>query len=373
VRLLIISGIFHPDVGGPATYLRRLADTLEAAHHTVAVVTYGDVASQEAYPVYRISRRGSPLARLARFTTALARRSSGFDTWYVNDYGVPAALVALIRRPRIVMKIVGDFPWEYARRNYLIDDGIDAFQRRRYGPKIQALKFIQRWYVRRADRVIVPSDYLAGLVSGWGVSRDCITVVKNAVPSVAAASTPRDPATIFAACRLAPWKGVDHLLHAVAAARPRVAALRLVVAGGGPEETRLKALAKTLDLEPIVTWLGDISHDAVHAWMDRATVFALFSEYEGLPHVLLEALAHGTPIVASAAGGNLEVVRAGYEAVVIDPPKHADAGKALADLLLDPVTRARMSVAARQRAALFEWDALMLDTIRVIDETAAHR
>src|SRR5688572_32391210 len=91
LRVLIVSGIFHPDVGGPATYLHQLATALADRGHGVGVVAYGDPSARTAYPfpVWRVPRTGHPLLRLIRFTGKLLRVGRGFPLWYVNDYGIP--------------------------------------------------------------------------------------------------------------------------------------------------------------------------------------------------------------------------------------------------------------------------------------------
>ena len=377
MRVLIVSGIFHPDVGGPATYLHDLAHALTREGHQIAVLTYGDAdrAGRYPFPVWRVSRRGSPAARLWRFTRALLRVSPDYRLWFVNDYGVPALLAAAVRRPRIVMKIVGDFAWEYARRNHLITEGIDDFQHGRYGPRIELLRTLQRRYVRAASRVIVPSEYLAALVRGWGAEPARISVVRNAVSWEAQGApggpTSREPATMFTASRLAPWKGVDHLLRTFAVLHARMPEARLVIAGDGPERARLHALAGELGIAGGVTWLGDVDRTRVREWMHRASVFVLLSEYEGLSHVLLEAMAEGLPVVASAAGGNVELITDAREGLIVDPADYTGTAARVERLLTTPALANALAAAARQRVQEQTWDGLVAATRLVLESAAA--
>ena len=165
MKICITSGTFHPDIGGPPTYLYALAEELPRRGHQLRVVTYGQPGG--SYP-YRISRvpRGLPAqARLAIFTLAVLRESRGADLLYVNDYGLPPTLANLTLRKPLVMKIVGDFAWEYAVRHSLVprELTLDQFQPHRYGGKVERLRAMQTWYARRADLIIVPSEYLADL------------------------------------------------------------------------------------------------------------------------------------------------------------------------------------------------------------------
>lgn len=377
MRLLIVSGVFHPDVGGPATYLYELAHALTTQGHDVAVLTYGRPDPPGSYPfqVWRVPPHGSAAARLCRFTRVLLQVSRAYPLWYVNDYGVPTLVAGAVRRPRMVMKIVGDFAWEYARRNYLIEEGIDAFQTKRHGARLEALKALQRSYVGRATRVIVPSEYLRGIVCGWGVAADRVTVVKNAPSWTTVAAPglvpPREPATLFTAARLAPWKGMDHVLRTFAILRPSVPGVRIVVAGDGPERVNLQVLARELRIGDDVTWLGDVQRDCVLHWMRRATAFVLLSEYEGLSHVLLEAMTQGLPVVASAAGGNRELVADGESGLIVDPADHSTTAARIASLLRDAGLRARLAAAARARAQAHTWDGLLAETCAVFDAASA--
>ena len=185
LEILIASGTFHPESGGPPTYLRALGRELTRRGHGVRVVTYGDAPSDRRYPypVHRIPR-GLPVpSRLALFAREVWRLGRDADLLFVNDYGLPATLANLALRKPVVMKIVGDFAWEYAVRHGLIpaDEPFDSSSARRYGPRVEALRPMQATYVRAADRVIVPSSFVRWYVEGWGADPARVRVVHNAV------------------------------------------------------------------------------------------------------------------------------------------------------------------------------------------------
>ncbi|MEO6462068.1 MAG: glycosyltransferase family 4 protein, partial [Candidatus Eisenbacteria bacterium] len=167
---------------------------------------------------------------------------------------------------------------------------------------------------------------------------------------------PRQPATVLAIGRLVEKKGFADLLAAWPAVRARVPAARLVVVGDGPEREDLAERARDLGIADAVTWAGPLPQDAVLAHLAAATVFALpcriarDGNRDGLPTVLLEALASGLPCVTTTVTGNPEIVRDGVEGRLV-PPGDPDAlAAALVDLLLDPEARARMAEAARASA-----------------------
>ena len=378
MRVLITSGTYHPDVGGPPTYLYALAEELVQRGHRLKVVTYGRPGGAYPYQVRRVPRGLPAQARLALFALATLQEAAGADLLYVNDYGLPPTVANLLLRKPLVMKIVGDFAWEYAVRHELVPRGltIDQFQPHRYGGPVERLRAMQTWYARRADLIVVPSEYLADLVTGWGIRREKVRVVSNA-PTPSAARPARaevrrelgladDDDVVVALTRLAPWKGVDGLIRALAAARGRAPKLRLLVVGDGDERQALEQQAAPLD--GAVQFLGEVPRERALAVLDGADYLALCSAYEGLSHVLLEAMAAGKPVVASAVGGNLELVRDGENGLLVPYGDERALSEALVRLAAEPGLAERLAERARDEARARSWPRLVEATLAVFQE-----
>src|SRR5262249_11455593 len=166
--------------------------------------------------------------------------------------------------------------------------------------------------VRAMDRVIVPSQYLRQMVIGWGAKPNRVQVIYNAldtqhyVPSISRAEARQklgwqaEGRYLFAAARLTAWKGVDYLIDALA----YVPGVRLAVAGEGTQEAALRQRAQDRRVADRVEFLGKVRHDDIQLYFRAADYLALYSGYEGLSHTILEALHAGTPVIASARGGN---------------------------------------------------------------------
>src|SRR5215211_2394992 len=235
VKICILSGTYHPDVGGPPTYLLGLAEALVHQGHDINVVTYGDSKHHYPYPVTRVPRALPAPARIALFAMETLRQARGAELLFINDYGLPPTVANRILHKPVVLKIVGDFAWEYSLRHRLVpaDLGIEEFQRGHFGPTVEFLRLLQSWYARSADLVITPSQYLAGLVTGWGVAGEKLRVVFNAPTPMPSAGPSRGILAalthinsshflVSTVTRLAPWKGVDVLIRAIAEARAQV-------------------------------------------------------------------------------------------------------------------------------------------------------
>jgi len=321
LNILIITGIYPPDIGGPATYVPQVARGLAERGHRVTVVTLSDRLDHDDGPspfrVVRLRRGEFKPLRILRTVWTILRLGRQHDVLFVNGLAFESVLANLLLRRPLVMKVVGDLAWERATARGWTSDDFEAFQRRRYGLKIELLKALRAWWTRRAHRVIVPSRYLAGWVARWGVPADHIAVIYNALepldgvrPLPVPLATPIKAVTVG---RLVPWKRVDGILEAVA----RVPDLGLVIIGDGPERPRLERLAQSLGLSGRVYFAGARSREETLGLMAACHLFVLNSTYEGLPHVVLEAMALGLPVVATAVGGIPEVVRDGETGVLI--------------------------------------------------------
>ena len=100
--LLISTGTFYPDIGGPATYLKQLADALKAEDKKIKILSFGKKKEELNYPVSYISRRLPTIVRILLYTLRLLRNVSKAKSWYVNDYGFPAWIVSKLTRKKLI-------------------------------------------------------------------------------------------------------------------------------------------------------------------------------------------------------------------------------------------------------------------------------
>jgi glycosyltransferase involved in cell wall biosynthesis len=372
MRIFIASGIFHPEPGGPATYLYNLLPELIARGHEVRALTYGDdPVADYPYPLTRVSRQGGYLRRQRAYQQAAARIWPGCDLAYVHTLGLPLPDDA---RPRIA-KIVGDKAWERAvNRGWVPPDfDIDRFQRGRLPPLAAVNRRLRAQQAQQFDHIIVPSMYLKKMVIGWDVPPDRVTVIYNALRSDDAPpglsqqearrhfGLPSGPLLVTAA-RLTPWKGVDHTLDALA----RVGGVRLVVAGDGPARRSLTARADELRLSDRARFLGRVSRADMPVLFRAADYTLLYSGYEGLPHVLLESLAAGTPVIASYKGGNPEVIRHGENGLLV-PYVDVDALTNMIHRAFAPGVRAELAAHTADGLVRFDWDRMVKQTVNLLE------
>ena len=168
---------------------------------------------------------------------------------YVNGLYLEAVVANFFLRKPLVQKIVGDWAWERATNKGWVEDSFEEFQERKYGLKVEFLKTLRSVCARRADTVIVPSQYLASVGSTIGVCRRKRSlVIYNAVyefplfegegngegrifTDFALFNTPGNAIKVVTVGRLVPWKQIDHLIEAVTECEDT----GLVIVGDGPE------------------------------------------------------------------------------------------------------------------------------------------
>ena len=383
MRVAFATGIFPPDIGGPATYVSGLASELVLRGDAVEVVTYGsNDGAVSPFPIHHIHRGDVLPLRYWRFARAVRRAVLRSDVVYLQDpmsSGLPGLLAAKSTGRPSVLKVVGDPAWELFRESGVVTDDFLGFQDSRYSARVEAVRLASRLVARGADRVLVPSRFLRNVVESWGVPSDRIEVVYNGVkdatlsPDDARQARRRlglgDETIILSSGRLVPWKGFDTLVRLAAAMKLHRPELRWIIVGSGPWENHLRELAADLSVTDRVRFTGRLSHEQMSLYLRAGDVFVLWSEYEGLSHVLLEAMQAGTAVVASDAGGNKEVVEHGESGLLVPWGDSAGLREAIERLSRDPALRERLRGAGRARSGAFSWRSTVEGTIEVLERT----
>lgn len=214
-----------------------------------------------------------------------------------------------------------------------------------------------QWATREAGALISVSQALKASLARIGTPGNKITVLRNGVnltdfqpPANRHALRQRlgiKAPLILTVGRLVPLKGHDVIIRALRAL-PEV---QLMLAGDGPQRDALARLAQKEGVAGRVTFLGNVPHAQLVAYYGAADVLLLASEHEGWPNVLLEAMACGTPVVATRVGGTPEIVTTREAGLLIDARTPGTIAAAAGRLIESPPDRNKTRAFAEQ----FSW------------------
>lgn len=285
---------------------------------------------------------------LSYFITAIAVKAAGIRAQVVFNQGTPTT--GFLEDP--------DFSWRQPLRR-------------------RAFAALTRFFYRRADAVVATSQGVADdLTINYGVPRDKIRVLHNPVDLDAIARQSAEPIpselsgdrpVVAAAGRLANVKNYPLLIAALVELVPTTP-MYLWILGEGPELDRLAALADQRGVASRVRFLGFQSNP--WRFIAKADVFALTSAYEGFGNVLIEAMACGTPVVATASPGTVEIVESERNGVLVEHEPRAIA-QALARLVSDRPGRERLVAHATDSVAHYALPAVAARYDRLFQELTA--
>ncbi|MCC2973048.1 glycosyltransferase family 4 protein [Massilia sp. IC2-476] len=293
-------------------------------------------------------------------------------------------LLAQAARPAIARLIDEGFDFDLIDAHYFYPDGVAAALLARWfnkplvitarGSDITLLpqytlpRRMIKWAANRADAVITVCNALRDEVVALGVPANRVTSLRNGVDLQLFRPTERQANSMFTLLtvgHLVPVKAQELII----AALPLLPGVRLVVAGDGPNRAMLEALARTHNVAERVEFLGAVPQAQLRAHYGAADALVLASSREGWANVLLEAMACGTPVVASRVYGTPEVVAAPEAGVLMrerSPQGVADAVNALRANYPD-------RAATRRYAEGFSWDDTSAGQLRLFADVLAGR
>jgi glycosyltransferase involved in cell wall biosynthesis len=342
VKVLIVSGIWPPDVGGPASHAPEVAAFLTGRGHPVEVVVTADAPPvPQVYPVRFVSRSLPPGVRHLRAAALVGRRARLADVVYTTGMFGRSTAGSLAARKPFAIKLTADAAYERAKRWGLFGGSLAEFQSDP-GAATLPLRLARDLDVRRAAHVLCPSAYLRELAIGWGVEPERVTVLPNPAPHVPELP-PREelrarfgfdgPTLVFAG-RLTAQKSLPLAIEAA-----RRAGVALAIAGDGPDRAALERLGGA-------RFLGPQPREQVLALFRAADASILSSSWENFPHSVVEALAVGTPVIATRTGGVAEVVEDGVNGLVVEPDDVDALTAAIRSYFGDAALAARLRAAA---------------------------
>jgi phosphatidyl-myo-inositol dimannoside synthase len=367
VRSLLLAASFPPALGGVETLLYQtnrllqvpplvLAPAPAAAHDVTVRAVRLNLAARAAYrPLWALH----PSLHYAQaFWAPALRAAAGWRPQVIQAGHIYLAPLAWLLGRRLGLPFVvyayGQEVWRAGRAMGL--KSLDSLLR---GRALQS-----------ASTVLVPGGFTAGLLADWHVPRQRIVAVPYGAEPRPASPAPSGR-TLLTVARLIPRKGIDTVIRAM----PGLAAdVEYRVVGSGPDEARLRRLAREAGVDERVRFLGPLDERALADEYRRCTVFVLPArrtlggDLEGYGLVYFEAAAWGRPVIAGRSGGEVDAVVDGQTGVLVNGDSTEQVAETIASLLADPRRLQALGAAGRERVeTTHNWSR----AAAVVDQTLA--
>ncbi len=303
MKILITTGIFEPEVGGPAEYTPKLAALLVARGHEVKVLTYSDNPSYDfdgeyPFPLERVVRTNK-LSNYARFFFAVFRNAPCYDLIYSLDWfsaGLPVALAARLRGKKYLVRVGGGYIWE----KYLNDGNppmtLQDFYERGIHKKYPLMYRTIQFVFRGAERVIFNSEIQKDLYAReYVIPESRLATIFNPVPRLQFSMLRREPVKeIVFSGRMIVKNNIETLIRAFAVSGLHDYTLTLI--GDGFITEKMRALADGLGLKNVIFLLA-MRQEKLYERIRNARFVILPSWTDISPNTAYECLALGIPFL----------------------------------------------------------------------------
>ena len=304
MKIILATGIFPPEIGGPATYVRDLAKELTARGDAVTVVTYGSnhgVEKTEGYSVVRVGKHGGPLGRWLRFRQALITHGCAADylcAFSSISAGVPV-LMSGLKKPKKILRLGGDFFWER-----YTDAGGTMTLREWYASRFGFWRILNSLVMSRVlrsfDSLVYSTEFQQEIHQKAYRRLPKSTVEQNIRPEPSFTEhMPRTPFRLLFMGRFVRFKNISSLIDAVVL----LPDVRLTIVGAGPIEQELKQKVERAKLGHRISFRGSVVGDEKRKAFDDHDLLVLPSLTEISPNVALEARAACLPVLLTEETG----------------------------------------------------------------------
>ena len=324
MNILITAGIFPPDIGGPASFVPKISNFLIENGHNVKIICLAEVENnhtEDNLDVIRIKRSNSLPIRWVKTIYQIVKNGKKSDLIFVNGLGIESTIANLLLKKQLIRKIVGDPVWERAYNQRKTTESFDEFQNNKHSFLIEVQKLLRNWSINSAEIVITPSDHLKSFVSGLGFSNKILKINNGVdITDIKKTNIHKADVNLLIISRLVVQKNINIVIEAIGLLDDRN--LKLSIIGEGGEFSKLEGLIHDLNLQNRVQLLGKIDNNRISQFLLTADIFIQASDYEGLPHSVLEAINYEVPILSTEVGGCKDLLNDGERGFIIPIPPH---------------------------------------------------
>ena len=323
MKLLVTVGIFPPDIGGPATFVPKIAKYFQdELKYEIEILTLSDHINlniKDELSVARINRNLPIIYRWIKTIFTIYKLGKNKDLIFVNGLGTEVTIANFFIKKKVVRKIVGDPVWERAYNKLKTSKSFDDFQEENNGISIAFQKKIRNFSIKNSDIIITPSHHLKNFILNLGF-KNKIQNISNGVniPVEGTKIFQHDQINITTVSRLVTHKNINKIIEAVSDLNNPLINLNIV--GEGPELDKLKTISLNSNNKNNIIFHGKLKREDINHVFLNSDIYIQASNYEGLPHSFLEAMSFGIPVLSTPVGECKEILENEDIGYVLDLP-----------------------------------------------------
>ena len=323
MRVLVTVGIFPPDIGGPATFVPKIAKYFQnELNYEIEILTLSDNKNsniKDDFSVKRIDRNLPIIYRWLKTIFTIYKLGKNKDLIFVNGLGTEATIANIFLKKKIIRKIVGDPVWERAYSKAKISESFDEFQVKNYGFSISLQKKVRSFSIKKSDIVVTPSKHLKNFILNLGF-KNKIEIINNGVfiPEENTNIFTNDQINITIVSRLVSHKNIEKIIKAISDLNSPLINLNII--GDGPELNQLQKISLESNNKDNIIFHGKLNRDDINHIFLKSDIYIQASNYEGLPHSLLEAMSYGIPVLCTPVGECKEILGNEDRGYILDLP-----------------------------------------------------
>ena len=323
MRVLVTVGIFPPDIGGPATFVPKIAKYFQdELNYEIEILTLSDNKNSNInndYSVKRIDRNLPIIYRWLKTIFTIYKLGKNKDLIFVNGLGTETTIANIFLKKKIIRKIVGDPVWERAYSKAKISESFDEFQVKNYGFSISLQKKVRSFSIKKSDIVVTPSKHLKNFILNLGF-KNKIEIINNGVfiPEENTNIFTNDQINITIVSRLVSHKNIKKIIRAISDLNDPLIYLNII--GDGPELNQLQKISLESNNKDNIIFHGKLNRDDINHIFLKSDIYIQASNYEGLPHSLLEAMSYGIPVLCTPVGECKEILGNEDRGYILDLP-----------------------------------------------------
>jgi glycosyltransferase involved in cell wall biosynthesis len=337
MKVLLVSTVYPPALGGPSLQTQEIAAALTRHGHSATVLTTSDAAEPSSeFEVIHLPQRRARFDRASRnlrllrdINSVLRRVRPDLVHMQTCEGNVPLAVgvAARVRGIPRLIKFSADFVW--VRLNRDRHQGLDYEELHRSSLRARLLTRAQRATFAQYSLVWATAPFLSRCLTGvYGLRPEVVHSLPNLIqlaqpptapPKPPARPAPSRPLTALIVARLVPQKGIEVAIDALAQLSDRPIRLRLAGGGSAEYEAALRSRIVARGVEDRVDFLGPVPAQRLTAEYAAADWLLLPSWYEGFPIVLVQAMAAGLPWLATRVGGIPSMLADGEAGLLVSP------------------------------------------------------